>query len=50
MGVVIESGLLDEYMGGIDLAGVLVLDPVNDEMKEAAAGLGAVHLSLIDGF
>jgi len=50
IGAMTESGRMDEFMAGMDLAGVLVLDPVNDEMKEAAKAFNAVHLAMIDGF
>lgn len=45
-----ESGRMDAYLGSMDLAGVMVLDPVNDQAKEALAAFGSVHLAQIDGF
>jgi quinol monooxygenase YgiN len=50
VGGLTESGLMDEYMGAMDLAGVLVLDPVNDEAKGALAAFGAIHSIMYDGF
>jgi len=50
VGGVTESGLMDEYMGSMDLAGVMVLGPVNDEAKGALAAFGAVHYADIGGF
>lgn len=50
VGRLTESGMMDAYMASIDLAGVMVLDPVNDEGKEALAAFGAIHHARIDGF
>lgn len=50
VGGLTESGMMDRYMGSMDLAGVLVLDPVNDEAKEALAAFGAVHYANVMGF
>lgn len=41
VGAATESGMMNDYMGSMDLAGVMVLDPVNDEAKEALAAFAA---------
>ena len=50
IGALTASGMMDTYMGSIDLTGVMVLDPVNDEAKEALGAFGAIHHAQIDGF
>ena len=50
IGAATESGQLDEFVGNSELAGVWALDPVNDEMREALGGFGAVHYGMIAGF
>jgi hypothetical protein len=50
VGGLTESGLMNEYMGSMDLAGVMVLDPVNDAAKEALAAFAATHYAMIGGF
>jgi hypothetical protein len=50
IGPATEAGIIDEYMGSVALERVLVLDPVNDEMKAALEAWGAIHCSLVAGF
>ena len=50
VGALTESGMMDDYMGAIDLEGVMVLDAVNDEAREALAAFGATHYSMFGGF
>ena len=49
-GAATESGNADKYMGAADFEGVMVLDPVNDEMKAGLADFGAVHYAMFEGF
>jgi quinol monooxygenase YgiN len=50
VGAATESGMMNDYTGSMDLAGVMVLDPVNDEAKEALAAFAATHYAMIEGF
>lgn len=45
-----EAGIIDEYMALVDIERVLVLDPVNDEMKSALEPWGAVQYAMVAGF
>jgi quinol monooxygenase YgiN len=50
VGAATEAGNLDKWMASMELEGVMVLDPVSDEAKEALAGFGGVHYSMVMGF
>lgn len=43
-----ESGLLDEFMGALDIKGVHVLGDVDDAAREMLAAFGAVHYSKVE--
>jgi hypothetical protein len=49
IGPATEAGIIDAYMGAIDLERVLVLDPANDEMKSALEAWGAQYLAEVAG-
>ncbi len=49
-GAATEAGHVDRYMGSMDLAGVMALDPVNEEMAGALAGFGATLYTDVMGF
>jgi len=50
LGAATEAGFVEKYTGSIVMGGVLVLDPVNDELKGALEAFGAVHYDMIGGF
>lgn len=50
IGPATDAGIIDDYMSHIELQRVLVLDPVNDEMRTALAQWGAVYGTLVAGF
>ena len=49
-GAATERGAVDAFLGTMDLEGVMVLDPINDEMAEALAAFGATEYTMIEGF
>ena len=49
VGAATEAGIIDDLLAAVDLGGVLALDPVNDEMREALAGWGTAHYEPISG-
>lgn len=49
VGNMTESGLMDEFMQLVDIQAVRVLGPVDDAAREALAGFGAQHYSVVAG-
>lgn len=50
LGRVAEAGTVPEWVATVDIGGVQIRDPVNDEMKAAMADFGAAHYDMIGGF
>jgi quinol monooxygenase YgiN len=50
VGAATEAGMVDAWMGTIDVSSFNVLDPVSDEAKQALAAFGASHYSQVEGF